>query len=460
MLKELVDIRNHSLIEQGTNNDILTLSSVRYISDKIGGGSFGTVHEIIEINEKKVSNLCIKIYTNGDEVAKHAHETIRIFHQKVNFETNNTQESIYQLYPGLMGLPFSAFTATDTIEGTNVYGFIMFNLSKLGYKSLDKEDEDHFSLHSLDIENSLFPAYQLAKTVDFMHRKQFIHMDLGEAALWYNPDSSQLAVIDFDSGFHYNEQKKGTTIGKISQWTSAVRRKIIQLGTGRRELSIEEKIAEENWILANAIFELLFKVPPFFFLRDAEEETLSEYLKTNQWLDADENDSTINPLNLAALQEIQSNITLYKSAGLDSIIILFETTFNQGYFKPRKRPLASAWYQTLVEFAKAFDLLPNVIDFSSNKSAIKKKNENIELSWNIVAHDIVKINELVQPLFANSNSFNLEDSMDFEIVAISEIGEHKQKLTIGADKVSPTFDVLESSEQCRSSEDPVKSQFK
>ncbi len=454
MIKELNDIKNSSTIGQGTSADIITISALKYNSNPLGSGSFGDVHEIVEINANSSSQYVVKIIKESTS-ADHAYEVIQLLHQKIKKDRLNQATTIYQEYPGLMGLPFAVFRAFDVIENKEVVAMVMFNLQFLGYLDFGNDDQNDLGNDNLDLIFRILISQQLAKTIDFLHRNMFIHSDLSENALWIHPGKQLLALIDFDSGFHYDKQAKATTIGKFMHWASVSVRKIIQLGNSSLILSTEDRIEEENWVVANAIFELLFTVPPFFFLMDAEEITLKQYFKNNKWPNIDKINESINLNNLSGQQEIIQKINGLEDLGCTALIELFKKTFNEGFFDSGKRPSVKDWFNQLLEVSKSFELFPSINKFNSNKKNIKRKNESIKLSWDFAKAEYLTLNGRVLPLFSNTEFLNIEDTIELTLTATSSIGKSSQTIKIKAEKIQPVFKSVLASEKVRLSEDPI-----
>ena len=455
MIKELSNISEHSIIDQGTDLEITSFSTVKYNSNKIGGGAFGEVFELVEIDDNPVNNLLVKVYLE-EQSSAHALETISLFHDKIKREFSSKKQSIYQLYPGLLGFPFSVFRAKDNLENKSVVVLILFDLRKHGYFEVNQENTTSISTTELELENKFLVAHQFSKTINFLHRKQFIHSDIDYDALWYNPGRKIFALIDYDSGYNYSAQQKATTLGKINHLASVFARKIIQIGTGQEQVTDEDRIAEENWKVASALFEILFDVPPFFFLKDSEELTFKRYIKKNNWPNINEIDEAyINTNNLPAYEETIHSIKELEDLGFDNIIQLFRKCFNEGARSLKKRPEASDWNSAFQNVTKALELYPSVERFESDKTEIKKKNEAVVFSFEGSAFDYVEINGKVLPLFQYSKQINVPDTALIKLRAVSDIGVTEQEIEITANKVDPEFSKFTISEGIRRSSDPV-----
>ena len=455
MIKELVNISAHSIIDQGTESDIISFSTLKYNSNIIGGGAFGQVFELVEIDDNPVSNLLIKVYLE-EKSCDHALETIKLFHDKIKRELDSKPYSIYQICPGLLGFPFSVFRAKDVLEQKPVVALIMFDLKKLGYFEVNQEKASSISTAQLELEDKFLVGFQLTKTISYLHRKQFIHSDLDYDALWYNPNRKSLALIDYDSGYNYSVQKKATTLGKINHFASVLARKIIQLGTGNEQATDEDRIAEEKWKVASALFELLFGLPPFFFLKDSEEPTFKKYIRNNDWPLVNEiNEDYININNISYHQEFLNQLKELEDVGFIQIIQLFKKCFCEGAKSINKRPEVNDWYNAFRNATKALEMDPSIHYFESDKTEIRKKNEVVIFKFDGKAFDYFEINGKILPLFKFSKQIALPDTTKVKLRAVSDVGVTEQEINIYARKIEPKFSALELSEEIRTSNDPI-----
>ena len=184
----------------------------------------------------------------------------------------------------------------------------------LGYEFFGNDELKNSDYQNLELTNKIYLAYQLAKVIDFLHEIEFIHSDINEQSIFINPKRIQLALIDFDSGYHFDKQDKPSTLGKMSHWLSGKFRKLI--GDNNSEnLTLEDRIREENWLLANGLFEVIFGLIPYFFLNDADDSTKKEYLKNNRWPFSDNSGPLINKSSLPTLQNLQEIFENLKNSG-------------------------------------------------------------------------------------------------------------------------------------------------
>ncbi|WP_346856325.1 serine/threonine-protein kinase [uncultured Draconibacterium sp.] len=455
MIKELINTSELSIISQGTGSEIKTCFSLKFDNKQVGEGGFGQVFEIIEIDNKPVKDLLVKIYFE-EHSGTHALETITLLHKKVRDEVKGVEQSIYQLYSGLLGLPFGVFKADDVLENKLVVALVMFDLRKHGYREVNQDSENSFSLHELEFEDRFLIAHQFTKTFDFLHRKQFLHSDLDHDAFMYNPVSKHFAVIDYDSGYNYTLQDKASTWGKFNQLASVVWKKVIHIGSEAAFVTDEDRIAEENWKTAGALFEILFNVPPFFFLKDGEEDTFDLYIENNQWpFVKNKADEVVNTANIAYHEEVLAQMKAFEGVGFNHILQLFSRCFNEGNEKANIRPTSNEWFSAFLSVAKAFELFPAISAFSSDKTYIDRRDELVKFAWEVNAFEYLEVNGKIISLFENSVSIGIKDTTDVQLVAVSTIGEQIKSIWIEANKEDPGFETFEVSEEVRQTPDPV-----
>lgn len=452
MIKELIKIRNSSIIPQGTENEIKNISTLKYDSVSIGSGNFGNVFEVAEINELQSTLYLIKIIKKDYE--NQAYETIKILHGKIKREHLKKETSIYQEFPEFLGLPFAVFYALDTILHEEVLCLVMFNLKKLGYNDYGIDNTDGFTFNKLEISLRLLPGYQLARAISFLHRLLFIHADINEAAIWFNQDLLQLSLIDFDSGYNYDKQEKASTLGKLSQWASPWMMNIIRFGKDK-EITTEDRLAEEYWNFASALFEMLFSLPPFYFLIDKEKKTIDTYLKKNRWPNIDKSKEVINIRNIPSQQEIIHLLDVYEENGFASITKLFRSTFNEGHTRIDKRATVQQWESELSKIIKELDLIPDITSLVADKDSINRKGETVTLRWRSELSNYFKINGNVVPLFSSEYSLPLADHSDITLTAINGIAKASKTIVIKATKVDPVFNILSSSQNIRIGYEPI-----
>lgn len=453
MINELYDIQNLSIVDLlESESQNLPIEQITYEKEEFDSGGFGSLHEVFSINGKQSTGLVIKLIF--DEVAApHALQTITLLHKKLVRKFNSDHMHLTQHYPQLLGMPFCCFEAKDEINGQNLVGLLMYDLRKLGYEDFGSENFSRVKYYEVDIESKLYYSYQLSSVISLLHELEFIHSDLSENAIWINSKQGNLSIIDYDSGYHFDVQFKPSTLGKIGHWIGGKFKQILSKETKKIKIDHVDRIAEENWKLANAIFELLFSVSPYFFLIDASDKTKKYYLKNNIWPGISENDSTVNTVNLGLLKKVMESLNFLKNNGLEKLINEFSVTFNKGYKSYRYRPKSADWKEILSEICKLLNLKPLVLSFQSNKTFIHSSDDPVVFTWNLkranycIFNGKMESNNVVEYFFNDTSTSGIEVHNDFGIVT--------NTIEITANKIEPEIIDFSASNNFRDSENPV-----
>lgn len=453
MIKSLSNIVNISCLEQfGHENELLPLTTLSYYLTEIGSGGFGSVHKIESINGFQSQKYVIKIINNL-ESQEHAYNTIYSLHKKIKKILLKENKSIYQINPELIGLPFIVFRARDEIEDKTIVGLLMYELDHIDYEDFGSDKFNKRKFLETDIPERIYYGYQLAKTVSFLHDISFIHSDISENAIWIDSNKKQIAVIDYDSGYHIDLQEKPTTIGKIGQWIGSRYRKIITLESNKESLTEEERIQEENWVLANAIFELIIGVTPYFFLIDADDKTKRKYLKESSWPDIDLNSKYFNVNNKKSYEATINLLNQLKNNGLDNLVETFTKIFNKGYENERQRLTAKQWEKLLFDLCLALELNPEIKKFTADKTTIHSSEEEVKFEWEYSKGNLVFINDVL----INSNYYlkKFNDTTEVTLRVVNDFGDCTKKLLISAIKINPFIKSFNSNILHRSDLSPV-----
>jgi serine/threonine protein kinase len=446
MIKSIINITNVSCINiVDSEIDFLPIQNINYFETELGSGGFGNVFKIQSINGIQTSKYVLKIIGNT-EVKEHAYDTISLLHTKIKKALINEEGTVINHYPELLGLPFLACKAYNEIEDKEVIAFIIHNLNENNYQDFGADNFDKSKYIQTEIPERIYFAFQLVKTITFLNKLNFLHSDISENSIWINNKIGKITLIDYDSGFHIDTQKKPTTVGKFGQWISSTFRKALAKEIDSDKLSTAERFDEENWVIANAIFELIFGVSPYFFLVDAEDKTKSKYLKKYIWPEINFDEKNFNNLNLKAYQSIFQYYNILKDNGFEKLINAFNQVFNSGFKNPSKRVKISEWYDILFEIGEGLELLPNILDFKSDKKTINSSDEEVNFSWKQSKGNKTYINNILVNKLSYKSTFN--DTTKVELKVINEFGEFTKVITIQAIKVEPNIrffksDILE-----------------
>ncbi len=454
MIKSLSNITDISVIDQNGVNDILTFLKIEFDDNALGSGGFASVYNVVSIDGIQQSDFVIKILTD-EQHNQHNYDAIKILHDKLKKRQQKTQIPVYHDLPELLGLPFVVFKGYDNISEKHCVAFLMYNLVKLGYEDYGSDTAKLEDFKSLSIPNKLYLAYQLTKTIEFLHQIEFIHADLSENSLWFNPKRIQLSIIDYDSGYHFDSQGKPTTVGKIGHWIGSRFRNIIGQKKDSSKLSTLDRLYEEYWVLANATFEVIFGVMPFFFLSDTDDNTKQEYLEKFEWPSIDHSSPLFNKANSQQHQAIISIIEQLENAGTEDLINAFKTVFNNGYNKENKRLTSKEWKNLLLSLNQSLENSPLIKNYSSNKTSIHQKDEEVVFSFNVQKYNAAYLNDRFVPLNQNSITLPLKDDSKIVLKAVNDFEVVEDFIEINAIKTEPKISLFEASTLLRNTKSPV-----
>jgi serine/threonine protein kinase len=439
MTNILSNISTISVIDRFIYPDFTELDNLEYEISPIGAGGFGTVYKLI--NPKYV----IKIF-HDKTVQKHAYETIALLHDKLKRYPKETGAYILQDFPELLGLPFAVFEALDSEKQEIVTVLVMHNLTEEGFIDFGGEGEDINKLKQLGIEDKLILCYKLSKVIDFLHSIKFIHSDLSENSIWIHPTNAQIALIDYDSGYHYDKQKEPTTIGKITHWLDSNFKKLFNRNpiNNPKNLSITDRFNSEYWILANAIFELIFNTNPYFYLVDADHQTKLNYSNSYDWPNIDTSSDLFQKHNEPFYLIIIDYLQEFSNNGLDSLVNSFKKVFGKGYDNPDNRLTSKDWMSILSQICKEIEgLEPSITHYISDKTNIYSNKEKVVFEWRGLRYNKAYLNDNLVPYQKNQISLSFPDSMEVILRLVNDFGQVSQELQISAVKVDPqilTFD--------------------
>lgn len=453
MTNSLVNIENISIVSLIKSEEIfLPLSEISFVENSFDSGGFGKLHKVLSINGKQTIGLVVKLISDPD-AANHALATISLLHKKINRKHSKREIGIGQAYPQLIGMPFCSFTALDELNQIRLTALLMYDLKFLGYDDFGSDSFNKLKFAEHDIETKLYYSYQLATVISLLHELEFIHSDLSENAIWINSNSENLLLIDYDSGYHFDSQDKPTTLGKISHWIGSKFRRILSKELEKQDLSHIDRLAEENWVLANAIFELVFGVTPYFYLIDATDGTMQKYLKNNIWPDIDQSDKLLNPANYQTYKTVIDYSNLLINGGLEVLFNEFKKTFNKGFNGYQHRPKSDSWRKIFDEICKSLQTVPIVLDFKSNKKKVLSKDDFVEFNWSSKRANYIKLND--QFVFANVHSLAFVESKIVLLELVNDFGSSIAKIEIVAIKVDPKILKFYADSTIRDSLNPI-----
>jgi len=455
MIKSLSKITDISVIDQNGKNDILSFSRIEFDEKELGSGGFGSVHNVQSIDGISKSEFVIKIFTDEDN-KQHAYDVIQLLHDKLKKRQRKTDIPIYHDLPELLGMPFLVFKGYDTIAEKECVAFLMYNIEKLNYEDYGSDTGQLKEYKNLAIPDKLYLAYQLAKTIDVLHQMEFIHADLSENSLWFNSNRVQLAIIDYDSGYHFDLQNKPTTIGKVGHWIGSRFRNMLGQQKNSSNLNTLDRLYEEYWVLANAVFEIVFGVMPFFYLSDTDDTTKKSYLKKFEWPNIDTSSPLFNNSNTEQHKAILSFIEQFENSGAKELIDAFKLIFNKGYSNETKRLTSKEWKDLLFNLNQAVENYPNIIDFNSDKTEIKEMNEVVIFNVNTKKYNSIFVNGNLLHLHQDTISIPLQNDCEVVLKVTNDFNTIEKIISIKAIKVSPEITSFKASSLIRKTLTPIE----
>tara|TARA_R110000744_G_scaffold92416_2_gene178945 strand:- start:288 stop:2333 length:2046 start_codon:yes stop_codon:yes gene_type:complete len=456
MVRTITKIRDLSILDQGDVNSIKAISSIDFDESEMGAGGFGKIHSVKSINGIQSNTYVIKIFSDKENES-HGYDTIEKLHIKLKKNELKNGIPAYVERPELLGLPFAAFKGYDEIEEIEVIAFIMYNLNTLGFIDYGAENTDNSKYRQLEIPDKIFISHQLAHTVSFLHTIKFIHSDLKEAAIWYHPDKKQLAIIDYDSGYHFDTQEKPSTLGAIGHWMSGGWKKLINSEDGNKVGSVKERLREEYWVLANAIFELIFDVMPYFFLKDSDDATKKKYLKKNEWPAIDYEAAEFLIENKTVHSNLLAVLSSLRDAGLKELIDNFSKVFNDGYSNSSVRISPDEWASFLSTLTDSLGVLPQIESIEPDKKTISEKDEIVTISFKTKYCRYVVIDQhYYSPILHKTAEVICKTKENnFEIVAYNLIGNQKENIHINGLQREPLLKRFKVNKTIRSTLEPL-----
>lgn len=455
MIKSLSNITDISVIDQNGSNDILNFSKIEFDDNALGAGGFGSVHTVQSIDGISKSEFVLKIFTD-EEHKQHAYDVIKLLHQKLKKRQSKSKIPVYHDIPELLGLPFLVFKGYDNISEKHCVAFLMYNLEKLSYEDFGSDVTLSDDYKTLSIPNKLYLAYQLSKTINFLHSIEFIHADISENSIWFNSKRVQLGLIDYDSGYHFDSQDKPSTLGKLWQGTTGFFKKVFAGEIDKEKVTTSDRLFEEYFWLGHHIFEIVSGVSPYFFLVDAGDNTKQTYLKEFEWPNIDHNSPLFNKANSQQHQAIISFIEQLENKGAAELISAFKTVFNKGYKNETKRLTSKEWKNLLLNLNQSVANNPLIKNYSSNKTSINKKDEEVVFSFDVQKYNAVYLNDKLVPLNQKSISLPLQDSSKIVLKTINDFEVVEDFIEITAIKTEPIISLFEASTQLRNTESPVE----
>jgi hypothetical protein len=222
-------------------------------------------------------------------------------------------------------------------------------------------------------------------------------------------------------------------------------KKLIRLGKSSKDVNFSARLDEENWNIAIGLFQILFGIQPFFFLKDNEEATLKKYLKNTQWPKNDGPDDIFIDGNKEFHERIIQNLEAFRSNGFETLIDKFILVFNSGLLNPSRRPSPNDWKNLLFDLNKEFVGEPIIQKFKANKKSITFKGDTVDFSWEGSFYRKVYLNGVLCDFLQKEKSVSFNDSTEVRLSFVNDFSERSEVIQIEAKKVEPKIIYFDSS---------------
>lgn len=461
MLKWLTNIKDVSRIEQGLVASLPSFQKLSFESteDPNRKGAFGAVYPVkgVDGRTRLEDDLVVKIIPvreDNAEKANHAYEVIKLLHVKANRHQQRTGETLFATVPGLAGLPFIVLRAYDEVMEVDCIVMIMVNLEFLGYKDCGRDANVIELTSGINVIQRLQLAMQLSQAMKWLHAQSFIHSDLGVSAVFINESTVRLAIIDFDSGYHFDNQPQPLTEGKIAWGLPALWHRLLNKLGVDRELRVVDRLQKEYFTLAVSVFELIFGLTPYFYLHP-DPDGKERYLKRCHWPEADFDDEHTRIDTKPEHQRFFQRYQYYGEGGLRSVLDALASVFTFGYTDGYRRYSPTQWIRTIGEVLPTQALQPHIVTFEATRYEVSSKTEELLLTWEANHAYAVYLNGELQVGQTGSLFVTPGGDRTYQLRVVNEFGEHTEDLVITAVREEPVFMHLAISDTLRTSLEPL-----
>lgn len=455
MIDRIIQISHISVIDKNSQGNLFSVQSIDFNQTPLGSGGFGSVYKVTSINDGLEERFVLKIIAEP-AVQDHTYDTIRFLHSKIKQRQAKYQLPFYHDIRELLGLPFLAFKGKREIDGGPVVGLLMYDLNRLQFQDLGSNDFDRSQYGSNSPGDRLYYAYTLAKALHWMHSVDFIHADITEDALWYSNLTKQIALIDFDAGYHSEIQEKPITWSKPSLLAGYVWNRLSALvDRSKLDISTNDRIAEENLRIARGVFQLIAGFSPYFFLTSTDNKVITGYLRSSEWPEANTDSDYFNPANEMAYHGMVRMLQHLESHGFSELNSMFVRVFNKGFRNAKYRPTAMKWKELLFRYGASLDLKPVILEFVSDRKQVYSKDEVVTFRWKVTRFNRIYLDGQLMDIGVTTHSKTFQKESIVELRIENDFGSVGESIRILAEKRQPVPVYFEVSKEFRDSLDPV-----
>lgn len=448
MIKLIEHITQVSVLDQFGSGDLLSLNRLEYEDSVHQSGAFGNIFPIISVDGVQKKKLLVKIYTKeADQL--HGYKTITLLHGKLREQQLVWGVTSIQKFPELIGLPFLAFHGTGE-NGEALIAFVMYDLNVFGFSDLgDGNVQASQIITKLDVRERVYLAYRLSAIVDLFRKIGFVHSDLKHESLFVHIEKCQLAIIDYDSGYHIKLQSKPSTLGARTRWLAMTAWHVLTGKLSSNEITDDQRISNENWTLGCAIFEVIYGTVPYFHLVSNDEKTITEYVSKYTWPEISTKSELMNRGNAKGHSTFLELFSDLNQNGLAKINDAFVKLFNAGVLEYKERPLASTWKSLLHDICKVESLIPEILQFNSDTQTIHRINERVKFEWKVKFADRIYFNKRIVTETTDQVIESLVDGGTIQFTAENDFGSPVREIVIDARRIDPKIVAFSSNIQKR-----------
>ena len=425
----------NSGLSSGLRSEFNHINTIEIEDKPFAVGGFGEVYNCVSINGTAPSvKQVVKLFIdNSKGSAEHNFNTTQRLQNKINTENQRLilqqGKSLIELFPAFKGIP--QFSFRGNLNGQNVLGFTADNLVTLGFTEFEKILQDDILLieyQKFPIEKKILLAFQMVSAFKVLEEFHFIHADLKPGSLFINLNSTEIALIDYDSGvITENVNDEPLTWGAANDWVAPEIWE--QQSTIQRGDKIRVDGYSDRWSVAIGVHYLLTTFHPLFYLIELSPRIAEQYFTPpNQWPFIDKSADYFQKAN----EVVYDQYLRWINSVLPNVLKdKLDRTINFGYKNPVARTSYSEWKKAL----QAVQSPPKIKVFKSDKSAVIKGIE-IELTWEVENAHTIKIDNGIGNV-SSSGRLKIKPLSDtiYKINAIGYFGQATKDIEI---RVFPT----------------------
>jgi hypothetical protein len=400
------------------------------LGDEVGGGAFGTVHEVARLAGRPPRTaLVAKLF---DPVQLRSGGGPGVVVGALAGLYAALEGSSDRSWPdGVLALPYCVFTAT--VRGEKTIVALMLDLGARGYTAAPFQDQKALAAyHARPPQDRIDIAVRFTERFRLLEEIGFVHGDLNSENLLLNLDERDVQIIDFDSGVVVKTgSERPRTPGKPDMCMPP---EVKGTGLGAQFDLAAFTPSAERWSLGSLIGYCLLGYHPGFFLRTISKAVATAYASgSKRWPDIDVH----SPL----FTDIPDNRRAYpvlRDRCLDlpfAVRRRFEQFFAAGV-DGHARPSAAEWRDALTVLTNP----PEIDRFEISEPTVFA-GMTVELSWDVTGATEVEISGVGTRPPTGSVRVAVDASTAFTLCAENAYGEDTAWTSVRVLPV-PRLDIL------------------